>query len=137
MTHARRRLRTIAACAWLAASGCTTLREIPRAEYAAKGERKGVVVETREGLEYRFDYARFESDSLVGYRLADTEGTFEESHRLPIAFEAVEKLSARRVDWLRTGLIGGGAIAALVVTAGRRLGAGAGTEPSPEPPPVP
>ena len=137
MSHARRGLRSVAACVCLAASGCTTLREIPRAEFAAKEERKGVVVETREGLEYRFDYARFDGDTLVGYRLADTEGAFEESHRLPIAFEAVEKLSARRVDWLRTGLIGGGAIAALVVTAGRRLGAGAGTEPPPELPPVP
>ena len=34
---------------WIAASGCTSLREIPRADYNTMPERKGVRVETREG----------------------------------------------------------------------------------------
>jgi hypothetical protein len=53
---------------WLAASSCTSLREIPRADYSAVPERKGVRVETRDGLVYDFDYAAFTGDSLTGYR---------------------------------------------------------------------
>ena len=138
MMLADRRLRTIAACACLAATGCTTLREIPRAEYAQREKRERVVVRTREGLQYKFDYAQFGSDTLTGYRLRDTEGAFEEYHTMPIALDAVERLSVRKVSWFRTGLIGGGTLAAIVAGAlSRRRGSTTVEEPPPEPPPIP
>lgn len=122
--------RTRMACAWpwaflaagLGATGCATMRQLPRAEYAARAERKGVVVDTREGLHYRFDYATFGPDTLTGHRLRDTEGAFGEYHTVAIPLETVERLSVRRTSWLRTGLIGGGVVlaAAAAVVAGRR-----------------
>ena len=137
MRGARRGLRTLAVfvClgACLGATGCATMRELPRAEYAARLERKGVVVDTREGLHYRFDFARFGPDTLIGHRLRDTEGAFEEYFTLAIPLEAVERLSVRRTNWLRSGLIGGGVVvaAAVAVVAGRQ-----GTAPEPDPGPV-
>ena len=112
--------RTLAAftCLWagVGATGCATLREVPRAEYAARPERKGVVVDTREGLHFRFDLARFGPDSLIGQRLRDTEGAFEEYHTVAIPLESIERLSVRRTNWLRTGLIGGAVVAAAITT---------------------
>src|SRR5260221_14754978 len=52
----------------LAASGCTSLREIPRADFNTMPERRGVRDETREGLVYDFDFAAFTGDSLTGHR---------------------------------------------------------------------
>lgn len=122
--------RAMRACAFvgslgascLGATGCATMRELPRAEYAARGERKGVVVDTREGLHYRFDHATFGPDTVFGYRLRDTEGAFEEYFSVAIPLERVEKLSVRQTSWLRTGLIGGGVVvgAAAAVVAKRR-----------------
>ncbi len=132
MMHSTRSLRLVATAAWIVASGCTTLREIPRAEYAAREERRHVAVDTGEGLHYEFDYARFGSDTLVGYRRRDTEGAFEEYDSLPIALETVTRLSARGVDWYRTGLIGGGALAAIIGVALARRGS-SGTPPNPNP----
>ena len=137
MTCSMRGLRVLAAFSWMATSSCTALREIPRAEYAAQGERRHVVVDTREGQHYDFEYARFGSDTLIGYRRRDTEGAFEEYDTLPIALEAVDKLSARRVDWYRTGLIGGGALAAVIgVALAKRGSSGSSpvTPPCPEEP---
>jgi hypothetical protein len=110
----------LAAC--VGATGCATMRVLPRAEYAARGERKGVVVDTREGLHYRFDHATFGADTVYGYRLRDTEGAFEEYHTVAIPLETVERLSVRQTNWLRTGLIGGGVVlaAAAAVVAKRR-----------------
>lgn len=121
----------------LGATGCSTMRELPRAEYATRPERKGVVVDTREGLHYRFDYAHFGPDTLIGHRLRDTEGAFEEYHTVAIPLEAVERLSVRRTNWLRTGLIGGGVIAAAAtaVVAGRP-DKSPGTDSGPVIPPV-
>jgi hypothetical protein len=134
MAGASRCLRVLAILAWGAASGCTTLREIPRGDYAGAEERKHVVVETQEGLHYEFDYARFANDTLTGYRQRDTEGAFEEVAVVAIPLDAITGLSARRVDWYRTGLVGGAALSAIVLTAlARRKSA----EPSPEPSPCP
>ena len=134
MMPSTRSLRLAAAALWAGTSGCTTLREIPRAEYAAREERRHVAVDTGEGLHYEFDYARFESDTLVGYRRRETKGAFEEYERLPIALESVTRLSARRVDWYRTGLIGGGALAAVIgVALARRGGSGTGPVDTPCP----
>ena len=100
---------------WLLGTGCTALREIPRGEYAALPERKDVRIHTRDGLVYEFDYARILSDSLVGFRRRDVEGSLEDfaSHR--VALEDIDQLSVRGVDWYRTGLVGGGALVAIVI----------------------
>jgi hypothetical protein len=120
----------------LGATGCATMRELPRAQYAARDERKGVVVDTREGLHYRFDYARFSPDTLVGYRLRDNEGAFQELDTLAIPLEAIERLSVRRTNWVRTGLIGGGVIAAATAVAVGRKDASPPSDTGPVIPPV-
>ena len=138
MTHNHRRLRAMTAMACLAASGCSTIREVPRSEYAARPERQRVTVETRDSLHYTFDYASFGSDSLTGFRMRETEGAFEEYHSVPIAFDAIEKLSVRKTSWLRTGLIIGGVIAIVATTAvARRNSSNESGENPPELPPVP
>jgi hypothetical protein len=138
MMCAGRCLRVLTVLSWLAASGCTTLREIPRDAYAAAGERKHVSVDTREGLHYEFDFARFDNDTLTGYRQRDTEGVFEEFATLAVPLDAIARLSARRVDWYRTGLMGAAALAAIVVAAwSRHKGAAAGPDPRPDPIPCP
>jgi hypothetical protein len=95
--------------------GCTSLREIPRTEYAARAERQHVRLVTREGLVYEFDYITVNGDTLTGYRRQDTPGAIEEYATMNVALEEVQKLSKRSIDWTRTGLIGGGVIAAFVV----------------------
>jgi hypothetical protein len=131
-------MSVFAALACLGATGCATMRELPRAEYAAQAERKGVVVDTREGLHYRFDLARFGPDTLTGHRLRDTEGAFEEYHTIAIPLDAIERLSVRRTSWLRSGLVAGG-VAAVAVSAVvvRRQGGSPASNPDPvEPPPI-
>ncbi len=107
--------RRVLLAAWLAGTGCTSLREIPRTDYASTPERKHVRVETREGLVYEFDYVRVSQDSLVGYRRLDVEGPVEEYASQGVAFDAIQRLSTRGVDWYRTGLVGGGVLAAVLV----------------------
>ena len=123
----RFRPRFCFACACLLATGCTSLREIPRSEYAAAPQRQHVRLITREGLIYEFDYIVVNGDSLTGYRRRDTPGV-EDYATLPVALDEVQKLSARSIDWVRTGLIGGGVVAALVVkglgSSGGLLGGG-------------
>jgi hypothetical protein len=132
MSHASHCLRVLAVLAWGAASGCTTLREIPRGDYGGAEERKHVVVETQEGLHYEFDSAHFGGDTLTGYRQRDTEGAFEEVATVAIPLDTITKLSARRVDWYRTGLVGGASLSAIVLTALARHKA-ATPEPGPGP----
>ena len=95
--------------AWCAASGCTTLQEIPRTEYTALNERRAVRVLTRDSLSYEFDYATITRDSLVGFRRNDVEGggPVPEYSSLAMPLDTIERLSARKVDWYRTSLIGG------------------------------
>jgi len=115
-----RRVLGVAACAtWLATCGCTALREIQRSDYAALPERRDVRVETASGLVYEFDYARFSGDTLTGFRRQDVDGErdFHASQEFPL--DGVSRLSSRRLDWYRTGLIGGG-VAAVIVAAALR-----------------
>lgn len=101
---------------WLFASGCTTLREVPRGEYAQLPERKGARVETREGLVYEFDYVEAGTDSLTGYRQrSDIEGPVDQTAVFRIAYEDIQVLSTRRFDWYRTGLVGGTVLAGVLV----------------------
>ena len=95
--------------------GCTTLKEIPRSDYASQPERRHVRLVTTEGLVYEFDYVTVRRDSVTGYRRRDVEGPSEEYVTVGVALEEVKSLSARGVDWYRTGLIGGGVLAAFVV----------------------
>lgn len=106
-----RGMRLAIAGAWLFSAGCTTFREVPRSEYAMRAQRKGVRVETQDGLLYDFDWAAFDADSLTGYRRRDVEGAFDELavHKIPL--ESVKRLTTRTVDWYRTGLVGGGVLA--------------------------
>lgn len=114
---------------WLLGSGCTTLREIPRADFAAEPERRHVRMWTDEGLVYEFDYVRIAGDSIVGYRQRDVEGPIDDIATLSVPLGAVARLSARKVDWYRTGLIGGGVLAA-VIAAGLSSGVGGSSSPS-------
>jgi hypothetical protein len=101
---------------WLAAGGCSTLREIPRAEYGQLAERKGVRVETRDGLVYDFDYVTVGADSLTGFRhRSDVEGPVDQTVSFVIALEEIQVVTARRLDWYRTGLVGGGVLAGVLV----------------------
>ena len=105
----RHRAAAIAALTvWCAASGCTSLQEIPRAEYTAESERHSVRVLTRDSLSYEFDYATISGDTLTGFRRQDeSEGPVPDYASLAMPLDNIESLSARKVDWYRTGLIGG------------------------------
>jgi hypothetical protein len=131
MIRASRSLRVLVSLSWLVAGGCTTLREVPRRSYAAADERKHVEVDTSEGLHYVFDYARFSGDTLTGYRQRDTEGEFDEYATLAIPLESITRLSARRIDWYRTGLVGGATLSAIVLTALSRHKGSSTTTPPP------
>ena len=115
----------------LAGNGCTALREIPRADYGQVRERHSVRVETRDGLVYDFDYASFTADSLTGYRTrTEMDGPVDQTVALKLALDDVERLTTRKVDWTRTGLIGGTVLAGVLV-AGLN-GAAKPAEPSTE-----
>lgn len=108
-------MRVAVLAVWVCAGGCTALRELPRADYAARPQRKGVRVETREGLVYEFDSATFDPDSLTGYRLrAELEGSVDELAVIRIALDDITRMRTRTVDWYRTGLVGGSVIAGVV-----------------------
>ncbi|MBI3539305.1 MAG: hypothetical protein HY076_03425 [Candidatus Eisenbacteria bacterium] len=111
----------------LTTGGCTSLREIPRGEYAARGERKNVAVDTREGLHYEFELVRVSGDTLTGYHRRDTEGSFEEFDAVALPLDGITKFSGRHVDWYRTSLVGGGALGAAVLGAIARHHGSAGT----------
>ena len=117
MLHASRGLRVFAALSWLGACGCTTLRELPREQYASAQERKRVEVDTQDGQHHEFEFARFGSDTLTGYVRRDTEGPVEEYTTVTIPLDTVSRLAARRVDWYRTGLIGGAVLAGVILAA--------------------
>ena len=109
---------------WTAGSGCTALREIPRAEYVERAQHRPIRVVTREGLSYELDAAKVEADTLVGYRRRDVEGPIDEFDTLRLPLEDVSSISARRIDWYRTGLVGGLSMAAIVVVALNRHATG-------------
>lgn len=130
-SHRSRRLRW--GVAWLAllATGCTTLREIPRGYFSKEPERPHVRILTRDGLVYEFDYARVTQDSLIGFRRRDVGGRVEQFDSLPVALDDVTRMSVRSIDWYRTSLIGGGvaltaAIAGLVASASNGDGGSSG-----------
>jgi hypothetical protein len=110
-------LRAALAAAWLVGPGCTSLREIPRSQYAAEQDRRDVHLTTREGLAYEFDYVHVDGDTLTGFKRRDIEGPIDEYASLRIALDDVARLEARGVDWKRTTIVGG-SIAVVVAAAG-------------------
>lgn len=118
---------------WLAATGCATLRELPRSAYDDVPERRGVRIETRDGLVYDFDYATFADDSLIGYRhRSDVEGAVGELAMLRIALDDVQRLQTRKLDWYRTGLASGTVLAGVLVAGlgGSKSGSSSGSNPT-------
>ena len=113
--------------AWLAGAGCTALKEIPRSDFASRPQRQHVRVRTEDGLVYEFDYARVADDTLTGYRERDTEGPVAEIATVAIPLGDIHVLSVRGVDWYRTALIGGGALAGLVAAGLSRAGGHSGS----------
>lgn len=112
-----RSLRVAACALWLSSSGCTSLREIPRGDYAALPERDHVRVVTREGLLYEFDYAKFAADSVVGFTRRDVESRVDEYAVFGMPLDQVARITTRQIDWFRTGLVGGGVLLAVLVAA--------------------
>jgi hypothetical protein len=109
--------RVMMLLAWVAGSGCTALREIPRPDYAARAQNRPIQVLTREGLNYELDEAKIEAGTLVGYRRRDVQGPIDEFDTLRLPLDAVATISARRIDWYRTGVIGAVSVAAIVAVA--------------------
>lgn len=103
--------------AWSMGSGCAALREIPRSDYAARAQDRPILVPTREGLSYELDAARIEADTLTGYRRRDVQGPIDEFDTLRLPLDQMVTVSARRIDWYRTDLVGGLSMAATVTGA--------------------
>jgi hypothetical protein len=133
-------LRAALAAAWLVGPGCTSLREIPRSQYAVQENRRDVHVTTRAGLAYEFDYIHVDGDTLTGFKRREVEGPIDEYASLHIALDDVARLEARGVDWKRTTLVGGG-IALVVAAAGlavaNKNSGGSGDSGSGGKPPIP
>lgn len=98
----------------LVSEGCSAFREIPPADYAARPSRDNVKVTLRDGRTFEFDSARIEADSLKGYSRRDDTGIIEEYDTHVFALADIGALSARRIDWYRTGLVGGVSLAAVI-----------------------
>jgi hypothetical protein len=108
MANARHRaMAGFSLLVWIAGTGCTTLREVPRSEYATAGEEHSIRILTADSLEYEFDYAKVSGDTLTGYRRQETTPDQPEYATLSLPLNDIQKVATRRVDWTRTGLIGG------------------------------
>ncbi len=113
---------------WSMGTGCTALREIPRAEYLERAQERPIRVVTHEGLSYELDAGKIEADTLVGYRRRDVEGPIDEFDTIRLPLDDVATISARRIDWYRTGMVGGLSMAVIVAVAiSRHASGGAAT----------
>ena len=111
--------RSRVAAAFLAAtlalgSGCSVVREIPRSDYAARSERRNVRIVTRDNFEYDFEFVRVAGDTLTGYRRLDIDSPIDEYRTTRLALADIERLQSRRVDWVRTGLVGAAALGSAI-----------------------
>ena len=117
---------------FVASSGCSSLVQVPRAQFAAEPVRKNVLIRTESGQQYAFDRVDVTADSLfgTGYQQqtvirSDGETQVDEvatQIRIPLA--EVTSLSERKKDWGRTTKWGVGALAAgaFVVAVGTSSG---------------
>ncbi len=119
----------LALSAMVLGEGCTTLREIPSSEYTERVHRQPVRVLTREGLSYQLDEARVDGDTLIGLRRRDVEGPVDEFDTLKLPLDQITSISARHIDWYRTGLVGTVGLAAIVAAGMSRNGSGGGSTP--------
>ena len=122
----------LALAVFATSSGCSSLVQVPRAEFAAEPVRKNVLIRTESGQQYAFDRVDVTADSLygVGYQQqtvirSDGETQVDEvatQIRIPLA--EVTSLSERKKDWGRTTKWGVGALAAgaFVVAVGTSSG---------------
>ena len=129
------------------ATGCSSMAQVPRSEFAAESERKAVLIRTLDGQEYAFDKAVISADTLtgVGYQQRtvidkDGEPTIEEiATQVQIPLERISSLQQKKRDWGRTAKwgLGAGAAAAFVIAVGSSTGDGddgAGPGPGKGPP---
>jgi hypothetical protein len=101
-------------------TGCSSMVQVPRAEFAAESNRKNILVRTQAGEQFAFDQATFSADSLVGvgYQqrtviLADGQPSVEEvATRVSVSLDQVTTLTEKRRDWGRTAKWGLGIAAA-------------------------
>lgn len=125
--------------AMLLANGCTALKELPRAEYAAQAERRDVVIESDSGEKMEFESIKVQGDTLTGWAEKKDEKPQDEPPprnddgslpvQPPLSFDErqimldrVAKMSVKQVSWKRTGLIGGALVAGAVAYLLSRTG---------------
>ena len=116
----------------VSSTGCSSMVQVPRADFAAEPVRKNVLVRTDQGEQYAFDKVSVTADSLfgTGYQQrtvirSDGESMIDEyatDVRLPLS--SVTSLSEKKKDWGRTTKWGIGALAAgaFVVAVGTSNG---------------
>ena len=130
------------------ATGCSSLSQVPRGEFAAVPERKDILVRTEDGEQFAFDRAVISADTLsgVGYQqrtivLADGQPSVEEiATTVKIPLERISSLQQKNRDWGRTAKWGLGVAgaAAFVIAVGTNTGEedpsgpGGGKGPGPE-----
>jgi len=110
----------LALAVFVTSSGCSSLVQVPRAEFAAEPVRKNVLIRTESGQQYAFDRVDVTADSLfgVGYQQqtvvrGDGETQVDEiASQVRIPLVEVTSLSERKKDWGRTTKWGVGALAA-------------------------
>jgi hypothetical protein len=110
------------------ASGCSSLAQVPRGEFASVAERRSVLVRTSDGEQFSFDRALISADSLtgIGYQqhtviLPDGQPAIEErSTQVRLPLERITSLQQKRRDWGRTARwsLGAAGAAAFVVAVG-------------------
>ncbi len=131
-----RRWRHGAALLCLAGCGCGVMRELPRGDYARVPERHDVRIVTQDGKNYAFDRVQMGADSLTGYARKNVQGRFDEFAAVRLGLDDVARMSVRSVDWYRTGVLGGVALAAvLAVVLTQNRSSGEPTSGPPRPPP--
>jgi uncharacterized protein YceK len=122
----------LALAVFLASSGCSSLVQVPRGEFAAAPVRKNVLIRTDSGQQYAFDRVDVTADSLfgTGYQQrmvvrSDGESQIDEvttDVRLPLP--NITSHSDTKRTWSRTTKWGVGALAAagFVVAVGTSKG---------------
>lgn len=122
----------VALAALCLGSGCSTLVQVPRKEFASAGERKNVRIRVQSGEQYAFDKAEVSADSLKGLayqqRLvtkADGDTEIDEmATHVSVPLADISTMEERRRSWkaaTRWG-IGVAAASAFVVAVGTHIG---------------